>query len=379
MTSNNLIKISVVLPCQNEEKSLDNCLSSIKKVFHDHNLSGEIIVSDSSSDQSSVIAKNHNVKLIKHDKDGYGIAYSEGFKLVAGDYIFMADPDNSYDFSEIPRFLKYLDDGYDFVIGNRFERKMQNGAMPWSHQYIGNPLLSYLFRLFFKTKITDIHCGMRAIKKEALMKLNLKTTGMEFASEMVIKAIKNNLHIKELAIDYHPRSGQSKLKSLSDGWRHLRFMLIYSPFYLFFAPGLAFLFVGLMAFITIYLDVFVILGLRLQYHPMFLAALLMIIGYQLIIFAIFSKTYAITHLGETNAFIDKLYRLVTIEKGVIIGSLASFIGIVIYLMIFIKWLQNGFGELSEIKNSILALTLIVFGIQTIFSSFVLSILTIKEK
>ena len=379
MSSSYNHKISIVLPCQNEEQSLDLCLTKIKSVLATNNLNGEIIVSDSSSDRSAEIARSHQVKLIKHDKNGYGLAYLEGFKLVEGDYIFMADPDSTYDFAEIPRFIKYLDDDYDFVIGNRFNRGIKKGVMPWSHQYIGNPMLSYLFRLFFKTKITDIHCGMRAIKVSALEKLNLKTTGMEFASEMVIKSIKNNFKIKELAIDYHARNGDSKLKSFSDGWRHLRFMLIYSPFYLFFAPGLILYLIGLITMATIYFDVFIILGIRLQYHPMFLSSLLMIIGYQLIIFALFSKTYAITHLGEKNELMNKLYRIVTLEKGLAIGFIASFIGVVIYLIIFFKWLKNGFGELSEIKNSILALTLIIFGIQTAFSSSILSILSIKEK
>lgn len=373
------MKISVVLPCRNEEESLGLCLENIKKTLLDNNLDGEIIVSDSSSDRSPEIAKEHGVKIIKHDKEGYGLAYLEGFKIAAGDYIFIADADNTYDFKEIPRFIKYLDEGYDFVIGNRFARKMASGVMPWSHRYIGNPILSFLFRLFFKTKITDIHCGMRAITKKSLDKLNLQTTGMEFASEMVIKAIKNNLKTKELDIDYHKRSGESKLNTITDGWRHLRFMLIYSPFFLFFAPGLVLFLIGLITLITIYFNIFVILGIKLQYHPMFLSSLLMIIGYQLIIFALFSKTYALTHLGEKDELMDKLYRFITIEKGVIIGFITSLAGAIIYLFIFIKWLQNGFGELAEMKNAILALTLIIFGIQTAFSSFILSILSIKEK
>lgn len=378
MTNSNK-KISVVLPCRNEEESLDSCLQNIKAVFLTNNLIGEIIVSDSSIDNSPIIAKNHNVKLIKHDLEGYGLAYLEGFKAVTGDYIFIADPDNTYDFKEIPRFIEQLDAGYDFVIGNRFQRGLKKGVMPWSHKYIGNPTLSFLFRLFFKAKIIDVHCGMRAFTKQSLDKLNLQTTGMEFASEMIIKAIKNNLKIKELPIDYHKRSGESKLKTFSDGWRHLRFMLIYSPLYLFFVPGLIMFLIGLITMIVIYLNAFIILGIKLQYHPMFLSALLMITGYQLIIFSLFSKTYAITHLKEPSQTMDKLYKYITIEKGIIIGMIASLAGAIIYIIIFIKWLQNGFGELSEMKNSILALTLIIFGIQTAFSSFVLSILSIKEK
>ena len=378
MLANNK-KISVVLPCRNEEESLDLCLINIKKILADYNLSGEIIVSESSTDNSPNIARDHQVVLIKHGLEGYGLAYLEGFKVATGDYIFMADPDNTYDFTEIPRFIKYLDDGYDFIIGNRFARNIKKGVMPWSHRYIGNPILSSLFRLFFKTNIIDVHCGMRAIKSNSLNKLNLQTSGMEFASEMVIKAIRNNLKIKQLPIDYHQRSGESKLKTFTDGWRHLRFMLIYSPMFLFFVPGLIIFLIGLLTMVTIYFNTFKILNITIQYHPLFLSALLMIIGYQLIIFSLFSKTYAITHLGEHSQTMDKLYKFITIEKGIVVGFLAGLAGTIIYLIIFIKWLQNGFGELSEIKNSIIALTLIIFGIQTAFSSFILSILSIKEK
>jgi len=224
MSTNNL-KISVVLPCRNEEKSLGRCLQNIKKVLVDNNLIGEIIVSDSSCDNSPAIAQDYGVKLIKHNQRGYGLAYQAGFKLAEGDYIFMADADGTYDFKEIPRFIKYLDEGYDLVIGNRFARSLKVGVMPWSHQYLGNPILSFLFRLFFKTKITDVHCGMRTIKKEALNKLNLKTPGMEFASEMLIEASFKKLKIKELPIDYLPRQGFSKLKTISDGLRHLELMI----------------------------------------------------------------------------------------------------------------------------------------------------------
>ena len=225
MTNNNLIDVSVVLPCRNEEESIGICINKIKKIFQDNNINGEIIVSDSSTDKSPQIAQELEAKIIKHNKKGYGVAYLEGFGGVGGKYIFMADCDNTYDFNEIPRFLKYLEEGYDFVIGDRFGGKMEKGAMPWSHRYIGNPVLSSLFRMIFNTKINDIHCGMRAFKKDGLDKLDLKTTGMEFASEMIIEVIKNDLKTKELPISYHARYGESKLKTISDGLRHLKLMI----------------------------------------------------------------------------------------------------------------------------------------------------------
>lgn len=224
---NNQIKLSVILPCRDEELALGLCLKKIKEIISLNQLKAEIIVSDSSTDNSPQIAREFGVKLIKHDQEGYGLAYQAAIKEVLGEYIFMADADNTYDFGEIPEFLKYLEGGYDLVIGNRFGQPLKRGVMPFSHKYLGNPFLSFLFRLFFQVKIRDIHCGMRAIKKESLILLDLKTSGMEFASEMIIKAVKNKLKIKELPIGYNYRLGQSKLKAWPDGWRHLRFMWIF--------------------------------------------------------------------------------------------------------------------------------------------------------
>lgn len=373
------IKVSVILPCQNEEKSLGQCISNIKNVFKKHNIQGEIIVSDSSVDNSPIIAEELGAVLIKHDKDGYGMAYLEGFKVARGRYFFLADPDGTYDFKEIPRFLNYLDKGYDFVIGNRFAGEIEPGAMPWQHRYFGNPFLSFILSVFFRKKISDVHCGMRALTRNALNKLKLQTTGMEFASEMVAKAIKNNLKIKEIPINYYIRKGDSKLRSLSDGWKHLRFMLLYSPVFLFFIPGLFLFLLGLITMFWFYFGRPEILGIKLFFHPIFIASLLIIIGYQVIIFAVFAKTYAITHLGEKSQIMDNLYKYITIERASIFGIIVSLSGAIIYLLIFYNWVSSGFGALNEIKNSIVALTLLIVGIQTIFSSFMLSILGIKEK
>lgn len=372
-------ELSIVLPCRNEEKALGFCITAIKQTLKKHNINGEIIVSDSSTDHSPQIAKKFNVRLVEHDKVGYGRAYFEGFKVAKGKYIFLADSDGTYDFKEIPRFLKYLEQGYDFVIGNRFKGKIEKGAMPWHHRYIGNPLLSFLLRMFFGTNLGDSHCGMRAITRKAVEKLSLRTTGMEFASEMIIEALKKKLKIKELSINYYKRKGCSKLKSFRDGWKHLRFMLLYSPLFLFFIPGTFLLIIGSVSMIWLSFDSPNIFGIRFQYHPMFLSALLVIIGYQLIIFALFAKTYAIIHLGEKSSTVNLLNKYLSIEKAGIAGGVIILIGVIIFTKIFYKWTDTGFGELQEVKKSIIALTLIIVGIQTIFSSFMLSILGIKEK
>ena len=380
-------ELSIVLPCRNEEQAITSCLNQILETLEKNNINAEVIISDSSSDNTlnkikDFAQENPNrlkIKLIKHNKVGYGNAYLEGFKHVSTDYIFMADCDGTYDFAEIPNFLRELKNNNDFIMGNRFAHPLEKEVMPFTHKYIGNPILSGLLRLFYGTTVKDSHCGMRAIKTSKLKSLNLQTTGMEFASEMVIKALKNNLKIKELQIHYHKRLGESKLNTISDGWRHLRFMLLYSPLFLFFIPGLILFLLGISTLITFYLKNPTIFGFTFYTHPMFLSAILTITGYQLIFFAIFAKTYAITHLGESNKKLEKIYKNITIEKAGIFGSIIIILGLALFLSIFYNWISSDFGELNQIKNSILALTLITLGIQTISSSFMLSILGIKEK
>jgi glycosyltransferase involved in cell wall biosynthesis len=379
-------EISIILPCRNEQQALPFVLDQIKNTIQKNNINAEILISDSSNDNSIEIIKkfvseNPNqikIRVIRHNKAGYGNAYLEAFPHAKADYLFMADCDGTYDFKEIPNFLKSLKEGNDFVIGNRFAYKIEQNVMPWSHKYIGNPVLSGLLRLFFGTSVKDSHCGMRAMSKEALERLKLQTTGMEFASEMVIKALKNKLKIKQLPINYHPRIGESKLNTMTDGWRHLRFMLLYSPLFLFFIPGFMLFLLGILTLFWFYISNPQLLGITLQIHPMFISSLLVIIGYQLIIFSIFAKTYAIIHLNEKSP-LENFYKYITIERASIIGSFLSIIGLGIFLIILYTWIKSGFSDLDQIKNAISGLTLLVIGIQTIFSSFMLSILGIREK
>lgn len=371
--------ISIILPCRNEEDALLFCIRQAKDTIKKNKLSAEIIVSDSSNDQSPKIAKKEKVVLIKHDKEGYGSAYLEAFKAAKGKYIFMADADATYSFNEIPNFISQLENGFDMAIGNRFAGTMHAKAMSFSHKYIGNPILSFLLRLFFKTSIRDSQCGVRAIKKDSLARLNLQTTGMEFASEMIIKSLRNNFKIKELPVDYFPRKGKSKMKSFSDAWKHIRFMLLYSPLFLFFIPGLFLISIGILSMLWLYFLNPNIFGVKLFYHPMFLSSLIITTGYQLIIFSAFAKIYSINHLKEENKLFEKILKHITIEKASLLGLLIIILGFLIYALIAIKWFKSGLGELNEVKNSIIALTLLTIGIQTIFSSFMLSILGIKEK
>lgn len=224
MTSNKTPKLSVILPCENEEQALEQSILKIKKILSKHRISGEIIVSDSSTDESPKIAKRLKAILVKHNKKGYGRAYLEGFKRAKGTYIFCADPDGSYDFDEIPRFLKHLESGYDLIIGNRFTGTMDQSAMPVLNRYIGNPTLSFVCRVIYKAQVYDLLSGMRGIRRRRLADLDLSSQGMEFATEMIVKSIRKNLKIKEVPINYHKRVGFSKLRPFPDGFRHLNLM-----------------------------------------------------------------------------------------------------------------------------------------------------------
>ena len=373
------VEVSVVLPCRNEEASIGGCIKQIKDVFKQNYIRGELIVSDSSIDRSPDIAKKLGAILVKHDKEGYGNAYLEGFKHVNGRYIFCADADGTYDFREIPKFIKELQDDNTLVVGNRFGGKIHEGSMPFMHRYIGNPVLSLTLRVLFGGKVHDTHCGMRAFTKEVLKKLNLQTTGMEFASEMVIQAVKNNVQIKELPIDYYQRRGESKLRTLSDGWRHLRFMLLYSPTFLFLYPGLFLFLLGITSMLWLYyMDIKVILSAQILPY-LIASSLLILMGVQIMIFALFTKTYAMTNLCEKNIKLERFYKFATLEKGIIFASILAISGMAFLAFSLYSWQQSGFSELDQVKNTVVALTLLILGIQTFFSSFMISILGIGQK
>lgn len=378
-------EISIILPCLNEAEAINSCLLEIQKAIKEYSLAAEVIVVDNNSkDRTAEIVKNAQLNfpeliLVKEEREGYGLAYLKGMSLAKGKYIFMADGDGSYDFSEINKFLGALENGSDLVVGNRFSGKMARKAMSWSHRYLGNPFLSFLVKFFFGVKINDIHCGARAISREALNRINLYTGGMEFASEMIIKASRQKLKITEVSVNYRPRIGKSKLHSLTDAWRHIRFILLYSPLFLFLLPGIILFVFGLVFMAIFYFSNPVLFGVPLYVHPLFFFSVMVILGYQLILFSGFSKIYAITHLGDSDRQIEKIFRWLTIEKAGLVGILIALMGAIIYIIIFVNWVWSGYSSLNEIKNSVIALTLLVIGIQTFFSAFMFSILGIKEK
>ena len=373
-------EVSVVLPCLNEEVTIGECIKNIKNIFKKENINGEIIVSDNGSTDNSVeIAKSLNVKVVYQQLKGYGAAYIKGIHEARGKFIIMADSDATYDFLEIPILLKPLKKGYDFVIGTRFKGTIKKGAMPWAHRYIGNPFLSGLVNLFFKTNLSDVHCGFRAFTKEAFEKMNLKTTGMEFASEMVVSASKNRLKICEVPISYNKRKGKSKLKSFSDGWRHLRFILMYSPTYLFLVPGLFLFLVGLIGITVLKQGPLSITGFNIDIHFMLLGSLLTLLGYQIINLGLCARTYAITiGFEKHDKLIDFIAKYISLERGVIIGIGVFLIGFLISLKILFSWVHGSFSSMNEIRNIIFSMTILIVGVQTIFSSFFLSMLLVER-
>ena len=381
------IELSIVLPCLNEENAIKTCLDSICTILQKNHFLSEIIVVDNNSTDNSMSVlqeyqrNNPSIPLIIIEEKvrGYGSAYQKGFSTARGKYIFMADLDGTYDFADIPRFMEKINEGNDLVIGNRFMKNKTLGSMPWHHRYIGNPFLSTLVRLFFGVKVRDIHCGARMFKKDVLERITLSTIGMEFASEMIIKAAREHLSIAEIPIKYSDRIGTSKLQSLRDGWRHMRFIFLYSPLVLFLVPGLLLFVIGLVFTIILYFTNPSFLNITFYVHPLFLSSGCIIVGYQLIFFLLFAKTYAISHLKERSEVFEKLFKYITLERACIVGILFLICGSLIYGTILYTWIHSNFNSLNEIKNSIVALTLMVIGAQTIASSFMLSIISIKEK
>jgi glycosyltransferase involved in cell wall biosynthesis len=371
------MKISVVLPCQNEEKSIGVCIERIRAALWKYEY--EIIVSDSSNDRSAEIAKELGAKLIKHNIDGYGNAIIEGVKSASGDYIIIGDADNTYNFLELPNFIRELEKGYDLVIGNRFSGRIERGAMPFSHRYIGTPLLNLFSSVSFGKKISDINSGFRGIRADVLRELRLNSGGMEFASEMIVKSIKKKLKIREIPISYSRRIGKSKLNTYGDGYRHLRFMLLTSPNLVFLVPGLLLLAIGFLVMILLMFEKLVLFNIQFRVHPSLVGMVFAIVGYQLVSMGYFAKIYMMNHLDEENSRLKKIKKYFNLENSTIFSLIFFSGGIFIYLYVLGRWLISRFGELNTINLSIFATTLIIMGVQTFFSGFFFSMINEKSK
>jgi glycosyltransferase involved in cell wall biosynthesis len=372
------VRLSVVIPCLNEATTIEECVRRARQVLDANDIRGEVIVADNGSDDgSAALAAAAGAQVVCEPRRGYGSAYMAGMANARGDYILMIDADLTYDFKEAPRFLAELESGADLVIGNRM-KNIHPGAMPWHHRYIGNPLLSGFLNVLFRTGVDDAHCGMRAVRREVLPQLDLRTTGMEFASEMVIRAAKEKLDIRQFAIEYHPRLGESKLSSFRDGWRHLRFLLVHSPNYLFILPGAILAWVGgLMELVVIaHLGIF---GREWDIHALLAGALLAIVGTQVVALGICAHAYGTYFMGEQDRWFDRMRARYRLEHGLLLGGGIGLAGVVIGTWIVIDWITRGLGRLSQDNLAVLAATLIIIGIQVFFSSFLVSILGLRRR
>ena len=369
--------LSVVMPCLNEEKTIGICIKKAREAIKNMGIKGEVVVADNGSTDNSVnIAVSLGARVVHQDKKGYGMALIKGIKESKGRYVIIGDSDDSYDFSRIEDFLKKLTEGNDVVMGSRLRGSIEPGAMSLSHR-IGNPVMTWLLNLLFNTGVSDINCGMRAFSKDAFQKMELKHAGMEFASEFVIRASKERLRMSEVPIHYY-RAGRNRpphLRTFKDGWRHLRFMLIYSPSLAYLFPGviiftLGFLILGRGLYAPFRLGPVVI-----DYHFNFLGSLAVIIGFQLCTTGLFARSFAyIRGFDKYDIFIERFIRNFSLERGAILSIALMGLSMLFFGIILFKWLASGFGPLAETRNAITAVTLFILGFQYLTFSFFISML-----
>ena len=371
-------EISVVVPCLNEEDAVGTVVDQAWQGIRDSGRRGEVIVVDNAStDRSAEVAAEYGAIVVREERPGYGSAYLAGLAVARGDYIVMGDADATYPMRELAPFVERLASGNDLVVGSRFEGTIHGEAMPWLNRHVGNPILTGLLNILFGVKISDAHCGMRAVRRDALEALDLHSTGMEFASEMVFKAFRRKLRVSEIPIDYYPRVGESKLNRFGDAWRHVRFMLLYSPSWLYFVPGVILLVIGIVGAIALAAGPVTILGRTWQIHSLFLCMFAILLGTQVVQLGIFARAFAYAHLGETDALVERARDRLRLEHGLAGGGILLLTGTAMLLVIFVGWAIHGFGALSHEYASALGFTLVALGTQVVLGSFFLGLLTMR--
>jgi len=380
-------ELSVVLPCLNEAETLARCIEKALLGIQRAGVRGEVIVADNgSTDGSPAIAEKAGARLVPVKERGYGSALTGGVRAASGHWIIMGDADDSYDFSNITGFVEKFREGFELVMGCRLPSgggQILPGAMPWKNRWLGNPVLSFIGRLFFKCPAHDFHAGLRGFTRAAFESMDLQTTGMEFASEMVIKATFKGLKIAEVPITLHPdgRSRPPHLRPWRDGWRHLRFMLLFSPRWLFLSPGLLLLGLGALGVVAFSWGTVRLGGVAFDVGTLAVACMTATIGFQLIAFAFFMKVFAITEglLPDDPSFL-RVFKFFTLEKGIGFGLAVLLGGIILLARALWIWKLANYGELEPVENLrrlLPAVTLIIFGVQSIFSSFFMSALGLK--
>jgi len=383
--SHKSIELTVLMPCLNESETLKVCIEKAMATLERLRIHGEVLISDNgSTDDSVAIAESCGARVVHAPIAGYGGALQAGIAGAVGKYIIMGDADDSYDFSKLDDFVCKLREGYELVMGNRFRGGIQPGAMPALHRYLGNPVLSFLGRLFFPSSIRDFHCGLRGFSRDAIRKLNLQTSGMEFASEMVVKATQARLKITEVPTTLSPdgRSRPPHLRSWRDGWRHLRFLLMFSPRWLFFYPGLSLILMGLALVVLLWTNSFPIAGVVLDIHTMLYATVMVALGLQATMFAVYANQFAAAEgLAPPDPAMQRYAQFLELERGLIIGGLLLLLGVGGTAVSLYRWWQAGLGDLNPqqtMRLVILSSLFIVTGAQVCFSAFFLSILRLKR-
>lgn len=371
--------ISIILPCLNEEETVGICVTKARAVFDALGLEGEVIVVDNgSSDRSPEIAETAGASVIREPRRGYGQALATGFEAASGEVLVMADADDTYDLVELPLFLAEIGRGADFVIGNR-RAGLQRGSMPWLHRLFGNPFLSWLVRRFSGTKCGDAYCGYRAFRREFYEKLAPREDGMEFALALLVRAARSGVRMAEVPISYSLRKGESKLRTFRDGWRSLRFLLLVTPKALFILPGVLLTLISLALFIPLTFGPVQFGSLALVIHPIFLAALGIIVGTELVHMGVQMKLFAIGEgIDIAGPFTQKFIRWFRLERLLAVGGLLAFVGVVIGFSIWRAWAQAGYGALEAVRPMVTATTLIAIGILTSFHAFSYTLLIRRQ-
>ncbi|HXN86412.1 MAG TPA: glycosyltransferase family 2 protein [Candidatus Binataceae bacterium] len=372
-------EVSIVMPCLDESETVGTCVTKALATLKQLRISGEVLVVDNgSSDGSAEIARRAGARVVTESRRGYGNALQRGVAEAKAPFIIMADADDSYDLSELGGFVNDLRSGCDLVMGSRSLGNIEPGAMPWLHRRVGNPGLSGILKLFFRGKVSDPHCGMRAFTKDAYRRMRLTSRGMEFASEMVIKAVLGGMRISEIPITLR-RDGRMRhgphLRSFRDGWRHLRYMLLLSPTHLFVIPGAICTLLGLIPLVMLRHGPESVSSMTFDYHYMILGSLLTILGFQAIMTGLFAKAYChAARLYAPDLVLEAFRRHFTLERGLMVGALLLMAGFGVDAKILISWLRSGMGALGAIRPATEASTLMIIGAQIIFSSFFLSLL-----
>jgi glycosyltransferase involved in cell wall biosynthesis len=380
VSEQNGIAVSVLIPCLNEEAAVAEVVRDGWAGIEASGRPGEVIVVDNgSTDRSVELAEAAGARVVDEPERGYGAAYLRGLAEAKGEYIVMADADGTYPLHDLAEFVDKLEAGDELVVGSRFKGKIHKGAMPWAHRWIGNPVLTFILNVFYGVRVSDAHCGMRAIRRSAVPRLDLQATGMEFASEMILKASKRKLRVGEIPIEYQPRIGESKLNTWRDGWRHLRFMLLHSSTFLFLIPGLFLMVLGLGIMLPLATGPVTVFGVTWYIHAMIAGSLATLVGAQIVQLGLFARSYALLYLNEHDPVLEKAWTRIRLEHGLLLGAGLLLIGIGVLVAIFAEWASGGFRALGRVHEALFGMTLVGLGVQTLFGSFFLSVLGLRKR